>query len=59
MGIDPRVIAGDIGERMAEDEDVDLAQRRELARRLEAAIAKLDAIRDELEDLVYPIERGP
>jgi hypothetical protein len=39
--------------------DVDLAQRAELARRLEAAIEKLDQLRAELEDLVLPIESGP
>jgi hypothetical protein len=39
--------------------DVDLAQRAVLARRLEAAIEKLDQLRAELEDLVLPIESGP
>jgi hypothetical protein len=58
MGIDPRVIAGEnIGERLAEGPD--LAQRRELARPLEAALAKLDELRAEIEDIATEVEIGP
>jgi hypothetical protein len=59
MGADftPWLAAETPGEHSAED--ADLAQRAELARRLEAAIEKLEAIRAELENLVFPIESGP
>jgi len=59
MGADfPAWIAAETpAERLAKD--ADHAQRAELAGRLEAAIEKLEAIKAELEDLVYPMECGP
>jgi hypothetical protein len=40
-------------------EKADTRQRLELARRLEATIKKIDAIKAELNELVYDVERGP
>jgi hypothetical protein len=45
------------GQRLAEE--ADLAQWAELARRLEAAIEKIDAIRAELESIAIEVEIGP
>jgi hypothetical protein len=40
-------------------EKADLHQRLEIARQLEAAIKKIDAIREELNGLVHDVETGP
>jgi hypothetical protein len=59
MGIDPTVVAGLPlgGEQMADD--ADRSQRAELARRLEAALVKLDELRAEIEDIALDVEGGP
>ena len=40
-------------------EKADTRQRLALARRLEATIKKIDAIKAELDELVFDVERGP
>jgi hypothetical protein len=59
MGIDPTLVAGwpIRDEQLAED--ADLAQRRELAKRFEAALVKLDELRAEIEDIATEVEIGP
>jgi len=40
-------------------EYADLVQRKELAKRLEAALVKLDELRAEIEDIATEVEIGP